>query len=75
MSSEQFIIENNYVSREDWHNNNIEELKRLFFIFENKIKEHYPFYKIKTPVDTDKFNNFSIMIYLNSSGKYNNNRN
>ena len=71
MSADEFIIEDNIISREEWHNNNLDEIIKLYYIFENKIKQHFPKYKIKNPVDNTQFNNFSIMIYANSSGKTN----
>lgn len=68
MSSNDFIIYNNNISRAEWHDKNLDNLIRLFYIFENKIKEKFPKYIIKSPVDNDKFNKFSILIYNNSSG-------
>jgi len=68
MSSNDFIIYDKTVSRSDWHEKNIKNLIRLFYIFENKIKEYFPKYSIKDPVDIDKFNKFSILIFKHSSG-------
>ena len=68
MSSNDFIIQDKSVSRCDWHEKNIENLIRLFYIFENKIKEYFPKYIIKDPVNIDKFNKFSILIFKHSSG-------
>ena len=69
MSSNDFIIEDERITREDWHNKNTEDLIRLFYIFENTTKAYFPKYKIKDPVDTEKFNKFSLLIYKYSSGK------
>jgi len=68
MSSNDFIIYDKAVHRSDWHEKNIENLIRLFYIFENKIKEYFPKYIIKDPVDINKFNKFSILIFKHSSG-------
>jgi hypothetical protein len=68
MSANEFIIKDQLINREEWHNNNIDTIIKLYYIFENKIKEQFPNYKIESPVDNDKFNKFSRLIYLNSSG-------
>lgn len=73
MSSNYFIIpekkgftftRNN---REEWHNENLENIIRLYNIFENVLTSRIKSYKCKT--DNDKFNKFSRLIYMSSSYK------